>query len=317
MMNHQSLNNSDWAILRILWEHGALTSGQIHEFLSATRDWRITTVKTLVSRLLQKGYLQVDGSGRYPTYAPIYSEDDCVKMEMRDTMHRIYGDILLYHSDHFSFYGDPRFDYVKDIEVIAEQYRRIIADYTGYGSSEREAIMIHRSLKNLHSAMGLKDAPSWLRVGENHGMYHIAPKEAFDDLPLAGALSYLLAMVAIDRINHDLPFYFKQGLATMLSALDLGDRIRQALPAIIAQLDDDRVLDLIVESDHIGEQRQHEIATLFVEYIHHRFGDGAIQDVLHRRRRITTLLQDVQDDFVTGWKSYLEETYAKGKETTT
>jgi len=307
-MRNAPISSTDWAILRVLWEHPNCSTGAIHEQLVEERGWTKSTVKTLVSRLVDKGYLSVNLSERYPTYSCVYTEEQCVHQEMRATVLRIYGDNLIVSHGYFDIYGYADNEYVSTILSHANKHYKQICNTLELETEHHQSIMIHKSLQNLHSALGQSSAPDWLRIGENYGLYHLAPKHHFDTLPLEGALSFIIANVEIDKQNHGLPFYFKQGLATVLSSLQMDAIIKPIHQELIALIDNNRLMDLLVEEDKIGEMRQHELAYLFLSFLIHKHGFSTIRDITHGRRRLSVMFKH-QETLTSEWIQYIQATY--------
>ena len=307
-MKESTLSQTDWAILRTLWGYGDMSSKQIYLHLLPEKNWSISTVKTLVSRLVKKGYLSANGDNSLPIYSSVYTEEECIRSEMHHTILRIYGDTLIHSDELCEVYGYADESFMNESIRCVNKYYRNTCDYLNYEISKHLYLMLHRSLRNMHSAMGAKDAPDWLRVGENYGFIHIAPQSAFDNLSLEQGLSFILANITIDKINHGLPFYFKQGLATILSSINFDWFIRDNLINIQETITTELVMDLIVEEDKIGEMRQHEIAYLFVKFIKDEYGDNTILDIVYNRLRISKFLNQ-QTDFLMKWKNYIDKHY--------
>ncbi len=308
----ESISASDWEIMRILWGNPKMTSGEVHKELLHTKKWNITTVKTLISRLLKKGYLHVDKSLRYPRYSCVFTEEECIENEMKHTIYRIYGNTLLHESEYFQFFGNSEMEYVYELDSITDYHYKTICNKIGYDIGKKQQIMIHRSLRNFHSAMGKVDSPDWFRMGKNYGMYHIAPSKCFEDHLLEPFVSFILALVTVDNLHHGLPYYFKQGISISLSSMNLRDMIISSIDEILESINDLRVLDLSIEEDKLGESRQFEIAYLFTTYLTHLFGEDSILDILHDRVKLSSLLVTVQSTFVEDWKKFIIEKYIKG-----
>ena len=62
--------------MRVLWANGEVGSGHIVSVLEAKRDWRPTTIKTLLSRLVDKGLVTTKEDGNRYLYQANVSELD-------------------------------------------------------------------------------------------------------------------------------------------------------------------------------------------------------------------------------------------------
>ncbi len=305
----EQITQAEWSILRILWGNDNLSSREIFELLIPIKNWSITTVKTLITRLVEKGYIEVDKSKKVPTYQPTTTESECIYQEMQRTLFKVYGDSKLIESKHFIFYGNPDLEYSKELEDIAERSYSKISNFLKTERKSKMPWMIHRTLKNFHSAMGAVDAPNWLRIGENYGVYHIAPKHVFDNLPLIAAVSYTVAEVMINELNSNLPFYFKQGLATCISFMNLDERTISQIDDLLDSIDHLTIYDLTIEADTLGEMRHHELSYLFVSYLLNRYGDQKILDIIYNKLKLTQLIFDNNPKFIEEWKTYIINKY--------
>lgn len=61
--NRPAISDAERDVLKVLWEHGPQTVREVHERVADQgRDWRRSTVITLLQRLEKKGYVQSDKS---------------------------------------------------------------------------------------------------------------------------------------------------------------------------------------------------------------------------------------------------------------
>ena len=89
------ISESEWRVMKVLWERSPLTAGEIVEVLLAQTRWKAKTVKTLLNRLVSKGALGFDRAGRAYRYYPLVSERECVLEESRSFLQLVYGGTLL------------------------------------------------------------------------------------------------------------------------------------------------------------------------------------------------------------------------------
>ena len=69
----RSLSDSEWEVMKVLWEHGPLAARDVYAHLSDAQPWAQGTVKTLLRRMVQKGWLsyrRVGNSFLYRSAAP-------------------------------------------------------------------------------------------------------------------------------------------------------------------------------------------------------------------------------------------------------
>ena len=69
-MNGIHLSEGEWKIMKLLWESPPRTIAQLVASLEAETGWSRTTVFVMLKRLIAKGAVRVDDSGRVQQYYP-------------------------------------------------------------------------------------------------------------------------------------------------------------------------------------------------------------------------------------------------------
>jgi len=73
------ISDSEWEVMRVIWTMGQSTAKEITDLLSANKNWKTATVKTLLGRLVKKGILQPESQGKKFIYTPLVSEEATVR----------------------------------------------------------------------------------------------------------------------------------------------------------------------------------------------------------------------------------------------
>ncbi len=94
MRSVPKISNSEWHIMRVLWESSPLTANQVVESMSDETKWKSRTVKTLINRLVKKGALSYEADGRTYLYSPKVNEEDCVRAESSSFLRRTFAGAL-------------------------------------------------------------------------------------------------------------------------------------------------------------------------------------------------------------------------------
>ena len=78
------LSKAEWTVMNRCWRRGQATARQIHDDGAATgqRDYR--TTKTLLDRIVAKGYLEVEKLGPLCLYTPAVSRRDALAGAIRE-----------------------------------------------------------------------------------------------------------------------------------------------------------------------------------------------------------------------------------------
>ncbi|WP_071131162.1 CopY/TcrY family copper transport repressor [Enterococcus timonensis] len=74
-MSLETITDAEWEIMRIVWTKGETTSTEIFELLQEKINWKPSTVKTLLNRLVEKNYLQTEKSGKRFLYTALVAEN--------------------------------------------------------------------------------------------------------------------------------------------------------------------------------------------------------------------------------------------------
>ncbi len=85
------ISESEHIVMKVIWAENPIASNLIIEKLSKTTTWKPKTVSTLLNRLLKKGAIGYEGSGRKYRYYPLIRESDFVRTESRSFLKRVFG----------------------------------------------------------------------------------------------------------------------------------------------------------------------------------------------------------------------------------
>ncbi|MFX3635340.1 MAG: BlaI/MecI/CopY family transcriptional regulator [Candidatus Pristimantibacillus sp.] len=84
------ISESEWEIMKVLWHADKpVSANEIIDAVSVQVDWSPKTVRTLITRLVQKKAVGIDQSGRTYAYYPIIAEEEGMKTETHSFLKRI------------------------------------------------------------------------------------------------------------------------------------------------------------------------------------------------------------------------------------
>ncbi len=89
MANVNRISDAEWQVMKVLWERAPQTANEIVDGLDK-RNWSPATVRTLISRLVQKGALRFEKSGREYLYIPCMTREEGIRQERRSFIRRVY-----------------------------------------------------------------------------------------------------------------------------------------------------------------------------------------------------------------------------------
>ncbi len=90
MSYSSKISDSEWEIMKVIWENPYCTASYVINCLEASKDWKPKTIKTLIRRLLEKNIISFEPYGREYKYYALISEGECVKIESKSFLHRVY-----------------------------------------------------------------------------------------------------------------------------------------------------------------------------------------------------------------------------------
>lgn len=89
-MSKYNISEAEWKVMECLWGKPNLTLKEIAESLKDT-DWSYTTIRTLVTRLVEKGVVGADKSSSSNfRYFPIAPEKECRVQETKSFLTRVF-----------------------------------------------------------------------------------------------------------------------------------------------------------------------------------------------------------------------------------
>lgn len=90
-MSTPSIPESEWAVMEILWDASPQTASEVAKTLSQSKGWAENTVRTLLTRLVEKGILEiVEKAGSPRLFAPAVKREALVKVESETFLERIF-----------------------------------------------------------------------------------------------------------------------------------------------------------------------------------------------------------------------------------
>ncbi|WP_373487736.1 BlaI/MecI/CopY family transcriptional regulator [Blastomonas sp.] len=90
-MGPERISDAEHAVMEVLWQQSPLTAADVAAQLDGARDWSLQTIKTLLSRLTNKGAVAYDQDGRRYLYRPILAREDYVDDESQRLVDRLFG----------------------------------------------------------------------------------------------------------------------------------------------------------------------------------------------------------------------------------
>jgi predicted transcriptional regulator len=87
----ERITDAEFAVMEVLWDEAPLTALEVADRVPTERSWSVRTVKTLLSRLLEKNILSHVEEGRRYLYRPAVAREDYVARESGRMLDRMFG----------------------------------------------------------------------------------------------------------------------------------------------------------------------------------------------------------------------------------
>lgn len=87
----ERVSEAELVIMELLWEKSPLTAADVVERAAPARGWSASTVKTMLARLTDKGWVSHEQEGRRYLYRPEVSRTEYVGGESGRFVDRLFG----------------------------------------------------------------------------------------------------------------------------------------------------------------------------------------------------------------------------------
>jgi len=121
-MDAPKISESEWAVMEVLWDHSPRTASEIAKSLRKKTSWAENTVRTLLTRLVEKRALEVqDQAGSAKLYSPAVKREACVRAESESFLDRIFQGASKPLLVHFARNARLNPDEVRELKRILDQ----------------------------------------------------------------------------------------------------------------------------------------------------------------------------------------------------
>ncbi|GMN01292.1 BlaI/MecI/CopY family transcriptional regulator [Erythrobacter sp. MTPC3] len=87
----ERISEAEHAVMEVLWDRGSISAAEVCAAVCGQRGWSLPTVKTLLSRLVQKQAIETQPDGRRFLYSPIIKRSEYVGGESRRLVDKLFG----------------------------------------------------------------------------------------------------------------------------------------------------------------------------------------------------------------------------------
>jgi BlaI family penicillinase repressor len=101
MKSAPRISEAEWEVMKVVWKKSPCLAQDIIQGLSDSSKWSPATIKTLLNRLISKGALRFEKTGKSYLYSPAHTEKECRAAEADSFLHRVFDGALSPMISHF------------------------------------------------------------------------------------------------------------------------------------------------------------------------------------------------------------------------
>ena len=90
-MEHMRLSDGEWKLMKVLWQQQPQTLAELVRALNVETGWSKATVFMMLKRLIAKGAVVMDDSGKLQKYSASIAYADVEPEETESFLTRVYG----------------------------------------------------------------------------------------------------------------------------------------------------------------------------------------------------------------------------------
>ena len=88
------ISDSEWEVMKIIWQNDSIPSTKKINELQEKTNWKASTIKTLINRLLNKEAISFTKKGKEYYYFSIVSEEECIREESESFLNKVFNGSL-------------------------------------------------------------------------------------------------------------------------------------------------------------------------------------------------------------------------------
>lgn len=116
------ISESEWVIMEALWESSPQTASEVTKTLRSSMDWAENTVRTLLTRLVEKGALKTgENVSGTRTFIPAVKREACVRAESQSFLDRIFGGAAKPLLVHFAQNSKLTAEEIKELKKLLDE----------------------------------------------------------------------------------------------------------------------------------------------------------------------------------------------------
>lgn len=125
MAQAPQISDSEWAVMKELWRRSPQSAGDIAAALAPATGWKLSTVKTLLNRLVAKKAVGFTARGKAYLYRPIVNEAACARAESRSFLDRVFNGALTPMVAHFIESDGLSQEQIRELKALLDRAEKV------------------------------------------------------------------------------------------------------------------------------------------------------------------------------------------------
>ncbi len=93
-MKKPALSDGEWKLMNLLWEKSPRTIAEMVAALKNDTAWTKATINIMLGRMIKKGAVRYDDSGRSKLFYPVIDKEEAVISETENFLSKVYNGSL-------------------------------------------------------------------------------------------------------------------------------------------------------------------------------------------------------------------------------
>jgi BlaI family penicillinase repressor len=120
-----SISEAEWQVMSAVWDGWPVTANEVVDRLAGRAEWNPRTIKTMLNRLVRKRALGFQADGKRYLYEPLVSRAECVRLQSRSFLSRVFGGATAAALVHFvEEHGELTPDEIEHLKQVLERKGR-------------------------------------------------------------------------------------------------------------------------------------------------------------------------------------------------
>jgi len=119
-----TITEAEAHVMAVLWTHSPQSTEDVALALQGRQDWQLSTIKTLLGRLLNKAAISAEKDGKRYLYSPVLQRQDWLKTQSLGLLDRWFDGKLTPLVAHFAAHRRLKPADIKELQRLLKELER-------------------------------------------------------------------------------------------------------------------------------------------------------------------------------------------------